>query len=187
MNPRVRLFLPLAAGALLLFASGCATTQGSFESGWFVRPIKLEGPSGSSSQTLLYRTGPAPSGWGEGDAPPGDFAFYNASLGATVYADSSCGKKYDDSPLTVLSNHLTMGFEEVEQLEQSEGELSGRGSLERISSARLDGVPVRLATTVVKKDICVFDLILIARPEGFEAALSDYRTLRDGFEARFER
>jgi hypothetical protein len=44
-----------------------------------------------------------------------------------------------------------------------------------------------LATTVVKKDICVFDLILIARPDSFEAALADYRSLRDGFEARFER
>ena len=97
------------------------------------------------------------------------------------------GKKYDDSPLTVLSNHLTMGFEDVEQVDQSAGELSGRGSLERISKANLDGVPVMLATTVVKKDICVFDLILIARPDSFEAALADYRSLRDGFEARFER
>jgi len=177
----------LAAGAILLLASGCATTRGGFENGWFVRPIKLEGPQGSTPTTLLYRTAAPPSGWGEGEAPPGDFAFYNPALGATVYADSSCGKKYDDSPLTVLSNHLTMGFELVEQIEETEGSLSGRGSLERLSSAELDGVPVTLATTVVKKDVCVFDLILIARPDSFDRALTDYRTLRDGFEARFER
>jgi hypothetical protein len=183
----LQVLVSLATTALLLLASGCATTNGSFKAGWFTRTIHLEGPAGRSSQTLRYRTGPAQAGWGIGPAPPGDFAYYNASLGATVYADSSCGKKYDDSPLTVLSNHLTMGFEDVEQVDQSAGELSGRGSLERISKANLDGVPVMLATTVVKKDICVFDLILIARPDSFEAALADYRSLRDGFEARFER
>jgi hypothetical protein len=186
-TPRAQVLVSLATAALLLLASGCATTNGSFEAGWFTRTVKLEGPAGRTSQTLLYRTGTAQVGWGVGQAPPGDFAYYNANLGATVYADSSCGTKYDDSPLTVLSNHLTMGFADVEQVDQSAGELSGRGSLERISRANLDGVPVMLATTVVKKDICVFDLILIARPDSFEEALADYRSLRDGFEARFER
>ena len=171
----------------MLLTSGCATTRGGFEGGWFVRPIKLEGPTGASKQTLLYRTAAPSGGWGVGKAPPGDFAYYNASLGATVYADSSCGGKYDDSPLTVLSNHLTMGFDEVEEVAEAEGELSNRGSLERISRAKLDGVPVMLATTVVKKDICVFDVVLIAPPQNFELALADYRRLRDGFEARFER
>lgn len=185
MSPR--LLLSITALGSILLVSGCATTGGSFEDGWFTRTIKLKGPAGTTSQQLRYRTAEAPAGWRTGQAPPGDFAYYNARLGATVYADSSCGKKYDDSPLTVLSNHLTMGFEEVEQIDQSAAELSGRGSLERISSAALDGVPVMLATTVVKKDICVFDLILIAPPESFESALTDYRVLRAGFEAHVER
>ncbi len=185
MSPK--LLLSLLALASMLLTSRCATTGGSFKDGWFTRTITFDGPAGKTSQQLRYRTATAPAGWGTGEAPPGDFAYYNARLGATVYADSSCGKKYDDSPLTVLSNHLTMGFEEVEQVGQSAGELSGRGSLERISSAALDGIPVMLATTVVKKDICVFDLILIARPESFEAALTDYHALRAGFEAHVER
>jgi hypothetical protein len=188
MATRARcLLLLLLFPSLIVLAPGCTTPRGTFEGGWFVRPIKLQGPSGHFSHTLGYRIGTPNSDWEQAPTPPGDFAYYNASLGATLYTNSSCGKRYDDSPLSVLSNHLTMGFENVEQLDQQEGVLAQRKSLERISTAELDGVPVVLASTVVKKDICVFDLILIAHPTGFDQALAEYRGLRDGFEARFER
>ena len=113
-------------------------------------------------------------------------AFYNQRYGATIYTDTSCGKKYKDAPLTILSNHLTMGFEDVEVTDQSTGMLSDRASLERIATGNLDGVPVRLASTVVKKGPCVFDLVLVSNPGQFEAALADYRVVRDGFDARFD-
>lgn len=171
----------------LLLTTGCATSRGSFESGWFSRDIRFEGSEAHQNARLRYRAGDLPSGWGRGDAPPGDFAFYNKDLGATIYADSSCGKKFDDSPLSVLSNHLTMGFTDVAEDSRIEGLLDGRGSLERVFIAKLDGVPVRLVTTVVKKDICVFDLVLISSTAGADRALEDYRSLRDGFEARFAR
>jgi hypothetical protein len=188
MATRARLLLLLLLfPTLLVLTPGCATPRGSFEGGWFVRPIKLQGPAGHFSHTLGYRIGTPGSGWAQASTPPGDFAYYNASLGATLYTNSSCGKKYDDSPLSVLSNHLIMGFENVEQRDQQDGMLAERKSLERISTAELDGVPVVLASTVVKKDVCVFDVILIGRPDGFEQALAEYRGLRDAFEARFER
>ena len=79
-----------------------------------------------------------------------------------------------------------MGFQDVEVIEQSDGMLSDRASLERIASGNLDGVLVRLASTVVKKGPCVFDLVLVSNPAQFEAALADYRALRDGFDARFD-
>lgn len=178
----------LVTGLLsLLLTTGCATSRGSFEGGWFSRDIRFEGAESHQDARLRYRAGDLPSGWGPGEAPPGDFAFYNKDLGATIYADSSCGKKFDDSPLSVLSNHLTMGFTDVAEDSRIEGMLDERGSLERVFSAKLDGVPVRLVTTVVKKDICVFDLVLISSTVDADRALEDYRSLRDGFEARFAR
>lgn len=176
----------LAAAGVLVLLSGCATTSGSWSGGWWVRPVTIEGPEGRSVNMLRYRTAAPTEGWSEGEAPPGDYAFYNRRFGATIYADSSCGKKYDDSPLSVLSNHLTMGFDNVEEIEETEGMLSGRASLERLSNAQLDGVPVQLASTVVKKGPCVFDLILVSHPSHFDAALSDYRSIRDGFEAQYD-
>jgi len=185
MSPK--LLLSLLALASMLLTSGCATTGGSFKDGWFTRTITFDGPAGKTSQQLRYRTATAPAGWGTGEAPPGDFAYYNARLGATVYADSSCGKKYDDSPLTVLSNHLTMGFQDVRIEEETTLTLGGRDGLERISSAALDGVPIGLASTVIKKGPCVFDLVLIAPPTAFEQSLRDYRDFRDGFDAEYDR
>jgi len=170
----------------LLLVSGCVTTSGGWVDGWWVRPVVIEGPSGRSERTLRYRTDSPSAAWQPGDTPPGDYAFYSPRYGATIYADSSCGKKFDDAPLSVLSNHLTMGFEDVETIEENESMLSDRSSLERLSSGALDGVPVRLATTVVKKGVCVFDVILVSSPRHFDSALADYRNLRDGFEAQYD-
>ncbi len=179
-------------GLLVVLAvpvTGCKTTgsSGRWSNGWWVRPVHVEGPESKHIVGLRYRAGDLGRGWSEASAPPGDFAYYNSSLGATVYADTSCGKRYDDAPLTVLSNHLTMGFEDVEIVAQTELELSGRAALERIATGGLDGVDVGLASSVVKKGPCVFDLILVSAPSSFEAALRDYRRFRDGFDAEFDR
>lgn len=176
-------------GAALLIAAvmlaGCATARGgSWVGSWWVQSVEVKHAQGSPSVIeVRYRAGDLGSGWQEGSAPPGDFAFYSASLGATIYADTSCGRKYPDAPLHTLSNHLTMGFEDVERLEQTELTLADRAALERLSAAKLDGVPVRLATSVIKKGPCVFDLVLVSSPGSFDRALEDYRRFRDGFDA----
>ena len=45
-------------------------------------------------------------------------------------------------------------------------------------------VAVSLALTVLRKGPCVFDLVLISPPDGFDSSLTDYRAFVDGFEAR---
>ena len=181
----------LATVAALLLAppalSGCATARAGWVGDWWVQTVEMKGPAGDYAMEVRYRAGPTGSDWAEGPAPPGDFSFYNKRLGATIYADSSCGKKYQDAPLTVLSNHLTMGFDDVEPGAETVLRLSDRAGLERLSTGRLDGVGVTLASSVVKKGPCVFDLVLVASPDGFEQALDDYRRFRDGFDAEVRR
>jgi hypothetical protein len=172
---------------LPLLLAGCATGKGGWADSWWVQTVRIGGPKGDYDMEVRYRAGELGRGWSEGSAPPGDFAFYNAELGATVYADSSCGRKFHDASLKVLSNHLTMGFEQVEVLEQTGLTLSDRAALERLSRGSLDGVEVAMATSVVKKDPCVFDLVLVSAPPGFEAALEDYRRFRDAFDAEVRR
>ncbi|MCP4868780.1 MAG: hypothetical protein GY898_08680 [Proteobacteria bacterium] len=183
----MRRFLPLL---ILVLATGCATSRGggAWSNGWWVQTIPIEGPDGANhTMVMRYRGADMADGWAPASAPPGDFAYYNERLGATVYADTSCGKRFDDAPLTVLSNHLTMGFQDVRIEEETTLTLGGRDGLERISSAALDGVPIGLASTVIKKGPCVFDLVLIAPPTAFEQSLRDYRDFRDGFDAEYDR
>jgi len=180
-----RLALLLVVVTLVGAASGCATVRrGSWQGSWWVQSIQIEDPDGRGRTVeVRYETGDLGSGWSTASAPPGDFAFYNRDLTATVYADTSCGKKYQDAPLTVLSNHLTMGFEEVKVVEQTTLELSGRAGLERLSAGAIDGVSIRVGTSVIKKGPCVFDLVVISGPNRFDDALTDYRRFRDGFDA----
>ena len=181
----------LAAFVVLLLCaatlSGCATARAGWVGDWWVQTVQMTGPAGGYEMEVRYRAGAAGGGWEEGPAAPGDFSFYNKRLGASIYADSSCGKKYRDAALVVLSNHLTMGFDDVEMGAETELQLSDRAGLERLSTGRLDGVGVALATSVVKKGPCVFDMVLVASPDGFEQALTDYRRFRDGFDAEVRR
>ena len=126
-----------------------------------------------------------PAGWSSAASPPADFAFWNEDLRATVYADTSCGPRYQDSPLPILANNLTFGFTELETASEWTLTLSAREGLERVSRGKLDGVPMALAVSVLKKGPCVFDLVYVAAPATFEAGLPDYRAFRDGFEAEF--
>jgi len=175
---------------LVLLLGGCATgrSNGGWSDGWWKRAVPIDGPDGANhTMVLRYRGADIAEGWAPAAAPPGDFAYYNERLGATVYADTSCGKRFDDAPLTVLSNHLTMGFADLDIQSETTLTVGDRESLERVSTAALDGVPVGLASTVLKKGPCVFDLILIAPTSGFEESLADYRAFRDGFDAEYER
>ncbi len=162
---------------------GCATTQSSYRDGWFTRGVELEGPTGTGSVTVRYRAGKPGGDWERGPAPPGDFSLYSSRLGTTLYADTSCGKRYHDAPLTVLANHLTMGFEEVTIRETTELELADRAALERLADGSLDGVPVTLALAVVKKGPCVFDLVMIGSPSTRDDSVAAFREFRDGLVA----
>jgi hypothetical protein len=179
----------LAASLLLLALPGCATTGSSRGSlnkdGWFAQNVDLEGPDGRGSVRVLY-TAAHPKGWQAGMTPPGDFAFYNPALGASLYADTSCGKRYQDAKLTVLANHLVMGFADLHDVDEQELMLDGRAALERTASGTLDGVPVALGLTVLKNGPCVFDLVYIGHPDHRDEGLTAFRAFRDGFQARFD-
>ena len=181
---------PGAAFAIIaaVAMASCATApRGQWVEGWFVQDLRVEGPTGTERYQVAYRAGKLRGSWEPAAAPPGDFAFYSGSLGATIYADSSCGKRYEDAPLTVLINHLLFGFSELETESQEEVVLSGRAGLERISTGRMDGVQVQVDLTVIKKGPGVFDLALIASPEQFLAARTDYESFRDAFAAEIRR
>ena len=156
-------------GLLLMLTalSGC-TRGGRFTDGRYV------------SHELVYRADGLPTDWNLGSHPGADVSFVRRDLGATIYVDNSC-TRYRDATLHTLANHLFFGFDDVEVLQQDILEIDGREALRRVASARLDGVLVRLGVTVIKKNNCIFDLVLVSSDDSFDAAFEDYLVLLENF------
>ena len=102
--------------------------------------------------------------------------------GAVIFADSNCGPRYSDSKLEDLLDKQIAGLREGEPLQSERLTLSDREALQTRHLGRLDGVPVELGTTVLKKHFCTYDVVLIA-PRGlaFDQAWADYVSAVDDF------
>ena len=129
-----------------------------------------------------YELGELP-GWERIKKPGGaDYAWTKRSIGASIFADSNCGKRYEDSKLEDLVDKQLAGLREGEAIQSERITLSDREAIQTRHLGRLDGVPVELGTTVLKKHFCTYDVVLIA-PRGklFEQAWGDYVNAVDGF------
>lgn len=185
-----RFLLAVALLVLPALLVGCAgsrkASKGRFANGWFVQQVPIASASGERTLTVRYKAGQPGSGWNAAPGGPGDFALFHERLGTTLYADTSCGARFDDAPLSALANHLTVGFTDVQIDDRQDLTLAGRAALERRIRARLDGVPVQLAVTVLKKGPCVFDVVAIGPDGDWTEGLAAYGVFRDGFDARVD-
>lgn len=123
------------------------------------------------------------SGWEAVDAGGADRAWRNASLGATFYADSNCGKRYEDVPLERLLQHQLTGIAIEKRIYEDRTTLDGRDSLTIRIEGRLDGVRVGMSLTVIKKGECVYDFVAVGPPNQFDDIFRDYETIVSTFRA----
>jgi hypothetical protein len=129
-----------------------------------------------------YTLGDPGSSWRVVKSGGADFAYQDKGNAAVIYADSNCGSRFEDSRLDDLAQHLSFGVRLGEPEDERSFELDGRSAYSMRAQGELDGVPIELATTVLKKDMCVYDIVLIApRGERFEAAHSGYLSVVSGF------
>jgi hypothetical protein len=163
----------------------CAATRGRWSGGWYSEQLSLKGGGQSKRIELRYHPGTPGDSWITSTSAASDVAFYNEGLGATMYADSSCGARYEDAPLVVLLNHLLFGFTEVKVSAEYERELAGRASLTREASARLDGVPIEVAATVTKNGPCVFDLVFVGAPGSLQMAKEQHQSFLSGLTVEY--
>ena len=124
-------------------------------------------------------TPPDPQAWKPVQFADNDLAWV-ADHGQLIAMNSTC-RNFEDAPLDVLTNHLMMGFTNRLQVDRKGFTMDGRDAMESIYTARLDGVPVDITVTVLKKDDCVYDFTYVA-PLGMGAEhLATYERLLDGF------
>lgn len=166
---RLSVFLHLS---VVLVLAGCAG-GGTFRAGTF------------RSSDVAYHVDPPGAPWQRAKFSGNDVAWTDPQ-GHVIAVNSECRDTGDPS-LKVLTDHLLLGFEDRTILQREEFPLDGRGAMRTHVATSLDGVPVELELTVLKKDGCVYDLIYTS-PEGrFSEKLEDYRSVVGSFHAEARR
>jgi len=162
--------LPLISilAAVVLVAPACSTS-GTFRDGIYL------------GRETTYRVAPLAEPWAQVSFSGNDLA-WTAPEGQVLAVNGVCSEHGDPS-LKVLTDHLLFGFEDRKVLSREDVRLAGRAALRTRASASLDGVPVELELTVLKKDGCVYDLTYSAPPGGFDDRVADYRKLVESFVA----
>lgn len=110
-----------------------------------------------------------------------DLAYLNEANGSTLLVNSMCGDK-SDAPLIALTYHLLIGMTEQNVIEQKSIPLSDREGLETTATAKLDGVTRQFQIMVLKKNYCIYDIVLTTSPENFKGDLKVYENVLRGFE-----
>ncbi len=159
------LVLALMPGAL----SGCASA--SFDG----RSYQGHGVS--------FATRQVPTGWHEIQVPQGLLAFRDPAQDASILVNGRCGVDGDDVPLEALTAHLYLRFTARQTREQETLPFDGREAMRTVMDAKLDGVPRSLESFVLKKDGCVYDLVLVTPPQTFDAARGSFESFARGFHA----
>jgi hypothetical protein len=157
---------PVVVACALAFAA-CSTP--TVENGTF------------KSDDVNYQIPEPGAGWQSLSLPTANGAWHNDALHASLLVNSHCAG-VADSPLEGLTSDLLMGMTDREVLSQQKLATSKREALETVATAKLDGVPRKLMLFVLKKDSCVYDLVLDADPDQFDAARTAYVKMRDGFD-----
>jgi len=130
--------------------------------------------------SVHYAVGAPGAGWREIVVDDANAAWFHEQAVASLLVSSHC-EGVDDAPLEALTRHLTIGMTEVEIIGETRQTLSRREALETELSAKLDGVPRRQTILVLKKDGCVYDIVLDASPDSHAAARAGYESVKQGF------
>jgi hypothetical protein len=127
-----------------------------------------------------YTVGDIPSSWRRVSLKGADLAYIHKEDGSTLLINSNC-KKVEDAPLLALTYHLLIGMTDQKVLEQKTLPISDREGLETTAEVKVDGVLRKLRIFVLKKDECVYDVVVSAAPDKFEEALAAYDATLKGF------
>ena len=138
---------------------------------------------GSSGSRLegRYRLEVLESPWVSVDSGGADFAWWHKESGATIYSDSNCEKGFSDSSLERLANAQSAAIDDAEQVSIREHRLADRDALTAVYRGQVDGVSVQVTTTVMKKDRCIYDFVMVAPIEADDTLDEDYQALVASF------
>lgn len=135
------------------------------------------------NENVAFRVPRPPAGWEPLDISHGALAYRDREHDAIIAVNGRCGVDDEDVPLASLTHHLFLQFTDRSIRTQEVVPFNGREAMHSELSAKLDGVPKMFDVWVLKKDGCVYDLVLIAPPASFDAGLGQFHTFVRGFTA----
>ena len=121
-------------------------------------------------------------GWRAVQEGGADYAWYNRSLSAVIYVDSSCNKKFEDRELRDSIQSLTQGVSNGGPVSAADIELDSRIGRLEIHRGALDGINVQLGVASVSKNECLYDFVYIAPPSEFDNGLNAFLDFLKTFE-----
>lgn len=165
---------PRVAFAALLVATGCR--------GWRGDTYRAHlAPAKRARKEATYRFGEPGPGWRPLRSVPNvQVAWMHPDLGAVIEIHAQCDEQ-GDSALHEYTDHLRIDWTDWAIESQTEQTVVGRAALRTVVTAKLDGVPRKNEFLVVKKNGCLFDLRMSARPDAFEAAAPAFASVLQGF------
>ena len=130
---------------------------------------------------LSFRLPGTPRGYRSIDSQGALLAFRDDGNASTIAVSGRCGEDGDDVPLAALTHHLFLEFTEREVESQENLILDGREALRTSLTAKLDGVQKRFDVFVLKKNGCVYDFMLVARPGPDDEGRKVFEEFVEGF------
>ncbi len=127
-----------------------------------------------------FELSPLPAAWQQKKIPERALLFQHAADGATITVSSWCKSAFDDAPLTVLSEQLLVGIQQIQRLDAQTVSLAGHEALRSSVQGVSEGQPVFLRSYVLKTSQCVFDFIYLASPATLPSA-ADLDQMVQGF------
>jgi hypothetical protein len=135
---------------------------------------------GKHPRAASYRVGLPGEGWKPAPMKDVQVAWAHRDAPAGIRVHSEC-VGHGDAGLDEFLDHLRIGWTAWTVESRAEERLVDRAALRARVTATLDGVPFRHEFLLVKKDGCLFDLSLSARPDAFEAARPAFERVVAGF------
>ncbi|MGH8070952.1 MAG: hypothetical protein ACRERE_38115 [Candidatus Entotheonellia bacterium] len=111
---------------------------------------------------------------------PSVLTLTHAQLAAGITISVTCDRERD-VPLNILTRHLFFGFNHMEILQQELQALNGVPALKTVARARLDAREVQVASYVVRRDGCVYDMVYFANPQDYSRGAPSFERMIDGF------
>ena len=159
----------------ILCLNSCAVTKfvGYYASAGDEDEGNLSGQVFQTEDTS-YRIGTLPASWQRQNIDGGDLAFRNTQFDATMTVNSTCNEKKKNYSLRALSESLLIGINNKEAIERKEITVDGQQALKTIYTGSLDNTPIKIATVVFRKGICIYDFTYASSPEHFDIGIVDF-------------
>ncbi len=127
-----------------------------------------------NKKSTSYKIGRLNDSWNKVSTDQGDLLFVSKDSDASIKVNSTCSSTNINSSLDSLSRSLLIGLKQKKLLSKKSVNIDDEQSLLLIHSAQLDETELKIATVVLIKGGCVYDIIYSNIGNSFDLYFKDF-------------